>query len=155
MARRIICKFSDKSNAAFLIAFRQEGYIPPKKPYSFLAMLDDILDFAALMLVDNGRLSFWMPTSNEQDQEIQVPRHCCLAVISICTQTFNKCKDSCLHGGHPLIISGSRRLITYRRLPDAEVSDNALRERKYQANGVSADELNPFRKRYFQGFRNS
>jgi tRNA (guanine10-N2)-methyltransferase len=53
------------------------------------------------------------------------------------------------------MISGSRRLITYRRLLDAEVPENVLRERKYQANGVSADELNPFRRRYFQGFRSS
>lgn len=118
-------------------------------------MLDDILEFAVLTLVDNGRLSFWMPTSNEQEQEIQVPTHCCLAVSSICTQTFNKCKDTCPQGGYPLIVLGSRRLITYRRLPDAEVPESVLHERKYQANGVSADELNPFRRMYFHGFRSS
>jgi tRNA G10 N-methylase Trm11 len=72
---------------------RQESYIPPKRPYSFLAMLDDILEFAALSLVDNGRLSFWMPTSNERDQEILPPQHRCLVISSICTQSFNKCKD--------------------------------------------------------------
>jgi tRNA (guanine10-N2)-methyltransferase len=72
---------------------RQEGYVPPKKPYSFLAMLDDILDFAALSLVENGRLSFWMPTSNDQDEEIHAPTHPCLVITSICTQSFNKCKS--------------------------------------------------------------
>ncbi|TAQ88513.1 hypothetical protein B7494_g3153 [Chlorociboria aeruginascens] len=61
----------------------QEGYIPPKKPYSFLTMLDDILDFAALSLVDNGRLSFWMPTANDKDQEIQVPAHPALQMTSL------------------------------------------------------------------------
>lgn len=70
----------------------EEGYVPPKRPYSFLAMLDDILDFATVSLVDNGRLSFWMPTANDQDQEIKVPEHPCLEITSICTQTFYRCK---------------------------------------------------------------
>ena len=30
-------------------------YIPPKKPYSFVRMLDDILAFSASVLVDGGR----------------------------------------------------------------------------------------------------
>jgi tRNA (guanine10-N2)-methyltransferase len=74
----------------------EEGYIPPKRPYSFLAMLDDILDFAALSLVDNGRLSFWMPTANDLDQEIKVPMHPCLEITSVCTQEFNRCKRELL-----------------------------------------------------------
>jgi tRNA G10 N-methylase Trm11 len=55
-------------------------------------MLDDILDFAALSLVDNGRLSFWMPTANDQDQEINIPEHPGLQITSVCTQAFNRCK---------------------------------------------------------------
>jgi len=55
-------------------------------------MLDDILDFAVLSLVDNGRLSFWMPTANDEDQEIQIPLHPSLEIVSVCTQEFNKCK---------------------------------------------------------------
>jgi tRNA (guanine10-N2)-methyltransferase len=61
-------------------------------------MLDDILEFAALSLVDNGRLSFWMPTSNERDEEILHPQHPCLAVTSICTQSFYHCKDFSISG---------------------------------------------------------
>ncbi|RDW71942.1 tRNA guanosine-2'-O-methyltransferase [Coleophoma crateriformis] len=118
----------------------QAGYIPPKRPYSFLAMLDDILDFAALSLVPNGRLSFWMPTSNDQDEEIHAPTHPCLEMKSICTQSFNR---------------WSRRLITYRRIPDSEVVASIARNRTPKGDGVSADDLNPFRKRYFEGFRPS
>jgi tRNA (guanine10-N2)-methyltransferase len=55
-------------------------------------MLDDILDFAALSLVDNGRLSFWMPTANDEDQEIKIPQHPSLEITSVCTQAFNRCK---------------------------------------------------------------
>lgn len=55
-------------------------------------MLDDILQFAAETLVDNGRLSFWMPTANDEEQEIAIPTHPYLEMVAVCTQTFNKCK---------------------------------------------------------------
>ncbi|KAN0117232.1 tRNA guanosine-2'-O-methyltransferase [Hyaloscypha variabilis] len=116
----------------------EEAYIPPKKPYSFLAMLDDILDFATLSLVDDGRLSFWMPTANDEDQEIHIPEHPCLEVVSVCTQAFNR---------------WSRRLITYRRIPDSQVIASITREQRVKENGVNANDLNPFRKGYFQGFK--
>ncbi|KAI0866315.1 S-adenosyl-L-methionine-dependent methyltransferase [Xylaria cubensis] len=123
------------------LMYRDPAFIPPKKPYSFTAMLDDILNFATDMLVDNGRLSFWMPTANDEDQEIAVPTHPCLEVVVVCTQVFNK---------------WSRRLITYRRLPDSDIDVSALALRKTQqdqANGRSADDLNPFRRHYFRGFK--
>lgn len=49
---------------------------------------------------------------------------------------------------------GSRRLITYQRLPDADVDPNAMKERTERARdvGVTADELNPFRRGYFNKF---
>ncbi|KAF5627348.1 adoMet-dependent tRNA methyltransferase complex (Trm11p-Trm112p) [Fusarium sp. NRRL 25303] len=107
----------------------------------FLVMLDDILSFAAETLVDEGRLSFWMPTANDEDQEIPVPSHPYMEVVSVCTQPFNK---------------WSRRLITYRRLPDSQVSQEALgaytNRQKLTLNGTSADELNPFRRGYFNKF---
>lgn len=80
---------------------RSPDYVPPKKPYSFLTMLDDILEFSSQTLVDNGRLSFWMPTANDQDQEIKVPEHPSLAITSVCTQAFNKCEFPRLK--HPLL----------------------------------------------------
>lgn len=67
-------------------------YVPPKKPYSFLAMLDDILAFSAATLVDGGRLAFWMPTSNEEAEEIRPPEHPCLRIAAVCSQDFNKCE---------------------------------------------------------------
>lgn len=70
---------------------RQDRYIPPKKPYSFEAMLDDLLEFAALSLVDDGRLSLWMPTANDENLILGIPAHPYLALVSVCIQTFNKC----------------------------------------------------------------
>lgn len=70
---------------------RQDGYIPPKRPYSFLAMLDDILQFAADYLVPGGRLCFWMPTANEDFSQLDIPTHPELEIVSVCVQEFNKC----------------------------------------------------------------
>ena len=70
---------------------RQDKYIPPKKAYSFEAMLDDLLEFAARHLVDDGRLSLWMPTANDEDVELGIPAHPRLELVSVCVQTFNKC----------------------------------------------------------------
>lgn len=112
-------------------------------------MLDDILHFASETLVDDGRLSFWMPTANDEDQEIATPEHPCLEIVSTCVQPFRK---------------WSRRLITYQKRADEHVRPADLEvwaatrtERATAGNGsatgTTADELNPFRKGYFKGFQ--
>lgn len=112
------------------------GYIPPKKPYSFTRMLDDILEFAARTLVDGGRIAFWMPSANEDEfgQEVPtvIPRHSHLELKHECIQRFNK---------------WSRRLLVYERLRGPFEIETAME--KLALDGT-ADELNPFRKRYFQ-----
>ncbi|KAI5308045.1 hypothetical protein KEM55_006717 [Ascosphaera atra] len=107
-----------------------EGYIPPKKPYGFSSMIDDILDFAAITLVPDGRISFWMPTANEDDVELEVPSNPNLELVSVCVQVFNK---------------WARRLLTYKK----KHGEVVLVERKRENVGASADELNPFRRHYF------
>lgn len=150
--------------------YKDPDFIPPRKPYGFLLMLDDILQFSAQTLVDGGRLSFWMPTANDQDQEIPVPQHPYMEVVAVCVQDFNKCKlrdcpTSRSFGERVLADSlilalGSRRLITYHRVPDAEVEPAAIKayeqakaERAVE-EGKTADDLNPFRNAYFKGFKN-
>ncbi|KAI1467679.1 tRNA guanosine-2'-O-methyltransferase [Daldinia caldariorum] len=121
-------------------SYQKPTFVPPKRPYSFTAMLDDILDFASDTLVDDGRLSFWMPSANDEEQEIPIPTHPCLSVVAVCSQVFNK---------------WSRRLITYRRLRDSDVDVAALaqRKREEQVKGRTADDLNSFRRAYFRGFK--
>ncbi|ETI22183.1 hypothetical protein G647_06256 [Cladophialophora carrionii CBS 160.54] len=121
------------------------GYIAPKKPYSFTRMLDDILDFAAKTLADRGRLAFWMPSANEnefgEEETTVIPQHPRLELKHECVQRFNK---------------WSRRLLVYERLPGIQEPgiDVGLSEGLEAAPiaGRTADELNPFRKRYFQSF---
>ncbi|KAL5118289.1 hypothetical protein ACEQ8H_003799 [Pleosporales sp. CAS-2024a] len=121
--------------------YKAPGYIPPKRPYSFTALLDDILAFAVATLVPGGRLSMWMPTANDEDIALVMPSHACLKLESVCVQAFNK---------------WSRRLLTYRRRRDEEVADGArelvINKKEYE-KGTRASELNDFRRKYFQGFQ--
>ncbi|ORY07777.1 S-adenosyl-L-methionine-dependent methyltransferase [Clohesyomyces aquaticus] len=124
--------------------YKDSGYIPPKRPYSFTAMLDDILAFAADTLVEGGRLSMWMPTANDEDIELVIPLNRRLEIVSVCVQPFNK---------------WSRRLLTYRRLREEEVTladvvaDDVVKTENEK--GARADDLNDFRRRYFEGFKES
>ncbi|KAI4197047.1 MAG: hypothetical protein LQ350_006177 [Teloschistes chrysophthalmus] len=119
-------------------AYLQDKYIPPKKPYSFERMLDDILDFAVESLVDGARLSLWIPTANDEEVELDIPTHPFLEVVSVCVQPFNK---------------WSRRLLTYRRLRNEEVKLDQSLKPKLLGDGTTANDLNSFRKRYFEGFK--
>ncbi|OGM49058.1 NAD-dependent histone deacetylase SIR2 [Aspergillus bombycis] len=115
-------------------AHYRPGYIPPKKPYGFEAMQNDILAFASRTLVTDGRLCMWMPTSIDEDVELLIPMHPHLEVVSVSVQPFNQ---------------WSRRLITYRRLPEGQVSDISKARQKGDSEGISADDLNAFRRKYF------
>ncbi|KIV88945.1 hypothetical protein PV10_08571 [Exophiala mesophila] len=120
-----------------VLAYKRPDYIPPKRPYSFDRMLDDILDFAARTLVDGGRIAFWMPSANENElgeEEITaIPTHPLLDLKHECIQRFNK---------------WSRRLLVYQRVPG--VVERHDPDGGRVENGYTADELNRFRKRYFQ-----
>jgi tRNA (guanine10-N2)-methyltransferase len=132
-------KLGEMERATHEDRYKEPTYIPPKRPYSFIAMLDDILAFAASTLVDNGRLSMWMPTANDEDIELMIPTNPFLEIVSVCVQPFNK---------------WSRRLLTYRRLPDVEVSPDAVEKtRRRHELGAKADDLNAFRRKYFEGFK--
>ncbi|PWY80618.1 RNA methylase family protein [Aspergillus heteromorphus CBS 117.55] len=116
-------------------AHYRPGYIAPKKPYGFEAMLNDILSFASRTLVTGGRLAMWMPTSNDEEGVVfPVPMHPNLEVLNVSVQPF---------------YSWSRRLITYRRLPEGQVSDVSQGRQVLDSEGVYADQLNAFRRKYF------
>jgi tRNA (guanine10-N2)-methyltransferase len=117
-------------------------------------MLEDILEFASHTLVDHGRLCMWMPTANDEDIETAIPRHSHLELVSVCVQKFSKCKPCELSS---LIVltqtPGSRRLLTYSRLPDREVGVAEVKPARKVENGRNADDLNKFRRKFFEGFK--
>lgn len=116
-------------------AHLQEDYVPPKRPYSFLRMIDDILDFSALRLVDGGRLCMWMPVAGavedaEPDMadakeaiaedpeaaEYEIPHHPSLQLVSECTQHFNKCTASPTQQGAPFPLTYLQGQEDYSRI---------------------------------------
>jgi len=147
-------------------AHLQEGYVPPKKAYSFVRMLEDILDFAAERVVAGGRVCMWMPVAGaahraevgegsepegvkevemevEEDYDYAIPHHPTLKLVSMCRQDFNK---------------WSRRLLTYTRRAAEEVEEEevlayrarraALSDGEDRANvKATADDLNAFRRK--------
>lgn len=132
-------QLNETERATHMDRFQDKNYIPPKRAYSFTAILDDVLAFAAATLVVGGRLSMWMPTANDEDVELAIPTHGSLEIVSICVQPFSK---------------WSRRLLTYRKLAVAQAVDSrAGSGRNPYEKGVKADELNDFRRKYFQGFK--
>jgi len=115
-------------------------FVAPKRPYSFNRMLDDILEFAARTLVDGGRLAFWMPCANEaMEEEFPIPQHAMLELKHVCVQSFNK---------------WSRRLLVYQRVVGEMLEEfgDASASSLKAVSGTKADDLNQFRRRYFQGF---
>ncbi|KAJ5324512.1 tRNA (guanine(10)-N2)-methyltransferase [Penicillium atrosanguineum] len=115
-----------------VLNYYRPGYIPPKRPYGFEAIQRDVLDFAVRSLVPNGRLTMWMPTTNDEAKEFPVPMHPNLEVIAVSVQYFS---------------NWARRLMTYRRLPEGEVSDISKGRSNADQRGITADELNGFRRK--------
>ncbi|KAI5808896.1 S-adenosyl-L-methionine-dependent methyltransferase [Peziza echinospora] len=126
----------------------QPDYIPPKRPYSFTRMMDDILEFAAIHLVPGGRLCMWMPTANDDDSgapPLTIPQHPQLEHKATCIQAFNH---------------WSRQLLTYSRRPLLPTDDAQIEELRRARDGVGmeqarANDLNDFRRKYFEGFKAS
>ncbi|KAJ5665969.1 uncharacterized protein N7477_008417 [Penicillium maclennaniae] len=116
-----------------VLNYYRPGYIPPKRPYGFEALQRDILDFAVRSLVPGGRLTMWMPTTNDEAKEFPVPMHPNLEVIAVSVQHFG---------------NWARRLMTYRRLPEGEASDISKGRSNADQRGITADELNGFRRKY-------
>ena len=91
VASYLYVMLGSKVATPLLTSSRRPEFVPPKKPYSFDAMLDDILDFAAQTLVENGRLCMWMPTANDDDIELAIPQHPAFQLVAVCVQDFRRC----------------------------------------------------------------
>lgn len=112
------------------LAHLRRDYVPPKKPYDFNSLLNDLLSFGSRQLAPGKRLCFWMPTATEDNfQPNDIPDHEDLEFVCACEQEFNK---------------WSRRLIVYKRRPYGEKGKSGTRLAKANEE---------FRDKYFRGFR--
>ena len=141
-----------------VLAHTLPGYVAPKRQYSFERMLDNILVFAANVLVIGGRLAFWAPHVNEDDKDEddentaepeastipKIPVHPQLELVECSVQGFR---------------NWSRRLLVYQKregsavIGISEPSRSEKRKHEVHSEAQTASQLNDFRRRYFQGFR--
>ncbi|WRT63816.1 uncharacterized protein IL334_000741 [Kwoniella shivajii] len=52
---------------------KREDYLPPSRPYELANLTLDLVQLARWLLVPGGRLVFFLPTVNEDYQEVDVP----------------------------------------------------------------------------------
>jgi tRNA (guanine10-N2)-methyltransferase len=77
-------------------------------------VLQDLLDLAAMTLVEGGRLVYWLPVSDEQriaDLHAALPAHRCLELVAVSEQV--------------LTLSFQRHLVTMRKARAWEPGDAA------------------------------
>lgn len=95
----------------------------------------------------------WMPTADDQEIELMIPTNPSLEIVNVSVQHFSGCEFSYLLCCCYVIVSdwsclGARRLLTYRKLPEGEVSlDTRIHRATDDANGVTANDLNEFRRK--------
>ena len=83
--------------------------------YELSDVLNDLMEFSAAHLQIEGRLVFWLPLIHGPNNELRIPQHPALRLISNSEQPLNQCIF--LHTSEPgLIFVGSRNLLTYVKL---------------------------------------
>ncbi|ESK96669.1 rna methylase [Moniliophthora roreri MCA 2997] len=116
-------------------------YIPPTKPYELSNLAKDLVLLARYLLKPNGRLVFFLPTVNDEYEEVDVHSMLCegMEVIANSLQDFG---------------SWGRRLVTIRKIthnvyppPSFSAAENA----PMTVEHIPAHR--DFREKYFQGFK--
>lgn len=120
-------------------------YIPPTKPYELSNLASDLVLLARYLLRPGGRLVFFLPTVNEDYQEVDIRTMLCegMEVVANSLQDFG---------------SWGRRLITLRK-----TTNQSYDPPTFEAPSEDVDELDgetahvpahkDFREKYFQGFK--
>nr|GAT57654.1 RNA methylase [Mycena chlorophos] len=117
---------------------RLEPYIPPTKPYELSALAIDLVLLARYLLKPQGRLVFFLPTVNENYEEVDVQSMLCegMALVANSLQDFG---------------SWGRRLITIRKDTDVLYPPPNLNKEHAASERVPAHK--DFREQYFAGFK--
>ncbi|EPY53744.1 tRNA (guanine-N2-)-methyltransferase catalytic subunit Trm11 [Schizosaccharomyces cryophilus OY26] len=111
------------------------SHYPKLEQYQISDMVFDLICFAAMHLVDYGRLVLWLPTITEEYSIEDIPRHPCLSLIFNSVQPFTH---------------WSRRLLTFERLPRSET--NHVPSEVFEKS-LKTPSHHDFRKKYFMGAR--
>ncbi|EIN11648.1 RNA methylase [Punctularia strigosozonata HHB-11173 SS5] len=117
----------------------EQPYVPPTSPYELSQLASDLVHLARYLLKPGGRLVFFLPTVNEDYQEIDVATFMCdgMQVIANSLQDFG---------------SWGRRLITIRKTGSAEYPPPTFNADS-GGDPVHVPAHRDFREKYFKGFR--
>ena len=64
----------------------RHDHIAQTKPYCVSDVMSDLLNVAAMTLVMGGRLVYVIPSMLDFDEKVDLPRHDCLRLVSVCYQ---------------------------------------------------------------------
>ncbi|CEH15042.1 trna isopentenyltransferase [Ceraceosorus bombacis] len=92
----------------------QVSYVPPSKPYHLDELIEDLIETSSKLLIEGGRLVFWLPTifseDGKNDQSVSLPAHPAFRLVAHSMQDFGR---------------WGRRLVTMELLPIAQRLGNA------------------------------
>jgi len=114
-----------------------EPYIPPTKPYELSLLAADLVLLARYLLKPGGRLVFFLPTVNENYEEVDIQSMLCegMVVVANSLQDFG---------------SWGRRLVTIRKDTHDSYPPPSFEERDSSGHLPAHKD---FREQYFRGFK--
>ncbi|KAF4567631.1 hypothetical protein EYR40_006632 [Pleurotus pulmonarius] len=118
-----------------------QPYIPPTKPYELSELARDLVVLARYLLKPQGRLVFFLPTVNDEYEDVDIHTMLCegMELIANSLQDFG---------------SWGRRLVTIKKVTSdtypAPFGDNGEQSQNTTEHEPAHKD---FREKYFQGFR--
>jgi len=116
----------------------QQPYVPPTKPYELSHLAVDLVILARYLLKPGGRLVFFLPTVNEQYEEVDIQSMLCdgMVLVANSLQDFG---------------SWGRRLVTIRKTTHESYPPPSFEEERGPGGHIPAHK--DFREQYFRGFK--
>ncbi|KAJ7045462.1 S-adenosyl-L-methionine-dependent methyltransferase [Mycena alexandri] len=117
---------------------KEEPYVPPTKPYELSLLAADLVLLARYLLKPEGRLVFFLPTVNEQYEEVDIQAMLCdgMVLVANSLQDFG---------------SWGRRLVTIRKATHESYPPPCFEEERDPDARIPAHK--DFREQYFRGFK--
>jgi len=104
----------------------RHDHIAQTRPYSVSDVMADLLDVAASTLRLGGRLVYIVPSMRDFNEETDLPRHACLAVVHICFQ--------------PLQVELGRRVVTMEKVGEYVEGMREIYRKECWVNGIESAE---------------
>ncbi|KAL7489850.1 hypothetical protein ACHAW6_015566 [Cyclotella cf. meneghiniana] len=115
-------------------------HVAQTKPYAVSDVMADLLNVSAMTLVMGGRLVYVIPSMLDFDENIDLPRHECLRLVSVCYQ--------------PLQTELGRRTVTMEKIKEYDNNNRDLYIQQTWINGrESAEKVANIRERLLEAAR--